>query len=255
MTVTDLGPDTLAAAMPGRPFRHYPALVSTEAEALAWGRRLAPHGAVVTAGHQAAARGRGGRLWELDPRTDLGWSMVVRAPAHPAAPGRLHLLALLALAEELGPGPELRWPDEAWVGGRRVGAVSVRAGSALPAEATGPSTGRAGDVPAGEGPWSVVSFLASPVPPPAAGLVARVTAAVEAALEDPEPEEATGRYRRRCATLGRRARLRLVPGSGPVAVAEGEALEVREAGTLVVATAEGRLVVEPEAVADVELPD
>ena len=56
----DLAADALAADLPGRPLRSYPALLSTEADALAWARAGGPGGAVVVAGYQASPRGRAG---------------------------------------------------------------------------------------------------------------------------------------------------------------------------------------------------
>lgn len=53
---TDLSAHALAEALPGRPVRSYPAMLSTEADALAWARAGADDGAVVVAGYQAAPR-------------------------------------------------------------------------------------------------------------------------------------------------------------------------------------------------------
>ncbi|HWH34036.1 MAG TPA: hypothetical protein VNT56_01805 [Acidimicrobiales bacterium] len=58
MGVDDLSAGVLAAALPDRPLRSYPAPLSTEADALAWARAGAPVGAVVVADYQAAPRGR-----------------------------------------------------------------------------------------------------------------------------------------------------------------------------------------------------
>ena len=56
----DLSAEALAAVLPGRPIRAYPALLSTEADALAWARAGAPSGALVAAAYQAAPRCRAG---------------------------------------------------------------------------------------------------------------------------------------------------------------------------------------------------
>jgi BirA family biotin operon repressor/biotin-[acetyl-CoA-carboxylase] ligase len=65
----DLAADVLAADLPGRPLRSYPALLSTEADALAWARAGAPDGAVVVAGYQASPRGRAGLPWQVQQGT------------------------------------------------------------------------------------------------------------------------------------------------------------------------------------------
>ena len=64
---SDLDPDVLAQALPGRPVRSYPALLSTDADAQAWARTGASAGAVVVADYQASPRGRGGLPWTVRP--------------------------------------------------------------------------------------------------------------------------------------------------------------------------------------------
>src|SRR5207253_2419030 len=79
----DLSPEALAQVIPGRAFRAYPAMLSTESEAAAWARAGAPEGAFVVAGYQASPRGRAGISWQVDHHHDLAFSLILR-PQLPA---------------------------------------------------------------------------------------------------------------------------------------------------------------------------
>ncbi|MBW3653782.1 MAG: hypothetical protein KY433_09355, partial [Actinobacteria bacterium] len=121
----DIGPEALVAAVPGRPVRTYPALLSTEADALAWARADAPHGAVVVADYQAAPRGRSGLLWQVVPGRDLAFSVVLRPQLAVQREGWLYSVVTLALSDVCGDDATIAWPDEVWRGDARVGAVGV----------------------------------------------------------------------------------------------------------------------------------
>lgn len=214
----------LTAALPGRPLRHYPALLSTEADALAWARAGAPHGAVVAAGYQAAPRGRAGFPWQLQQPPDFGFSVVLR-PALPAErEGWLYAVAVSAVTDVLDPSALIRWPDEVHLDGARV------AGAAVYAALDGARVD-----------WSVTTVLVTgPLGPPAE-LIARLVGALEHRLAA-DPDALLADYSPRCVTLGARVRARLIPlgATGPHIL--GTAVDVDRNGALVIATETGRRV-------------
>jgi BirA family transcriptional regulator, biotin operon repressor / biotin---[acetyl-CoA-carboxylase] ligase len=86
----------------------------------------APEGAVVTADHQEAGRGRQGRAWVDAPGTALLVSVLLRPPPGAVA-AQLSLVCALSVAEvvEAGTGLEtrLKWPNDVLVDGRKVAGI------------------------------------------------------------------------------------------------------------------------------------
>ena len=220
----DLSEEALAEAMPGRPLRRYVALLSTESDALAWARSGAPEGAVVVADQQSAPRGRAGWPWKAPPGRNLGFSLVLRPQLPLEREGWLYTVAASALADAIGEEAKIEWPDEVQVAGARAGFVAVRSMQGFESFE-----------------WAIVSVLVLEAPGPRAEMLARIVEAIEERCRT-EPEAVLADYRRRCATLGRRVRLRLVPmGTGRPRLA-GEAVAAREDGALGLETGEGKRV-------------
>lgn len=115
----------LAERMPDREIRHYPALVSTEAEARRWAAEGAAAGSVVLAGYQAAPRGRGGVVWEIPP-TGIGFSMILRPALLEHQEGRMYMWGALAVSG-LCESPGIGWPDAVTDEGIPFGTVAVHA--------------------------------------------------------------------------------------------------------------------------------
>jgi len=234
----DLSAEALAAVLPGRPVRAYPAVLSTEADALAWARAGAPSGALVAAGYQAAARGRAGLPWEVAPGGATAFSLVLRPGLADQREGWLYTVATAGLADALGEGCEIAWPDEVHREGARAGAVGVQAH-------LGP----------GRVEWAVVNVLLAEAAPPRAALVARVVEGIEVACGAPSGEVLAA-HAERCRTLGRALRARLIPlgPGGPEVV--GRAVATRKDGALVLEGATGeRVAVRPQALGRLdELP-
>jgi BirA family biotin operon repressor/biotin-[acetyl-CoA-carboxylase] ligase len=94
-------------------------------------RAGAPEWSVVLADAQTAGRGRQGRAWRSTPG-NLHLSVLLRPRGLPGTWTRLPLLAGLAVAEALaGPGvdPRVKWPNDVWIGGRKVAGVLVESAS------------------------------------------------------------------------------------------------------------------------------
>lgn len=225
----DLAAGRLAPALGARPFRAYPALLSTEPEAMAWARSGAPAGAVVVADYQASPRGRGGWPWRVRPGHGLGFSLVLRPDLPPEREGWLYAVASVALADELE-DVGFTWPDT--VTTPDGDAVLARLGAFVQ---PGPQHSE----------WAVVTVLVEDAVPPRGRLLGRLAEAVETRLGQPA-EAVLGVYVPRCTTLGRRVRARMIPlaPSGPAIV--GEAVDVLADGALVLRTVTGsRVAVRP----------
>jgi BirA family biotin operon repressor/biotin-[acetyl-CoA-carboxylase] ligase len=101
---------------------------STNDEALAWASAGALHLSMVTANEQTAGRGRGGRKWLTSPGTALAFSLILREGGPAPASGRLAGLGAMAVAdacEVLGLQPEIKWPNDVLLNGRKVAGVLV----------------------------------------------------------------------------------------------------------------------------------
>jgi BirA family transcriptional regulator, biotin operon repressor / biotin---[acetyl-CoA-carboxylase] ligase len=227
----DLDHALVAEELPDRSLRTYPALLSTEADAMAWARDGAPQGALVVADYQASPRGRGGLPWKVSAGRGLGFSLVLRPRIEPAREGWLYTVATAALADVLeeahGARPRISWPDEVMVDGRREAAVGIHAEP----DAHGIA-------------WAVVTVLIIDAQPPRAPLLGRTVAGIERRLDQPTDEVLVD-HEARCATLGTTVRAHLVP-LGPAGTRiEGVAVACRSDGSLAIETGPGRRIAIP----------
>lgn len=229
----DLTPEALAEAMPGRAVRSYQALLSTDADAIAWARAGGPAGAVVAADIQASPRGRGGLPWAPRPGQDLCFSLLLRPGFTADEEGWLFVAAALAVRDVLG-AEAVEWPDRVESDGRHVADV----------------TGHAGLGAAGVD-WAVVSVLIHDAQPPRALLIARLAEAIER-IQEPDVE-VLGRYRERCRTLGREVVAHVIPTWPDGVRIAGTASSVLEDGALVIEQEDGRrIAVRPQHLARLE---
>lgn len=98
---------------------------STNRVAAAWARQGGPNGAVVRADRQSAGRGREGRAWH-SPHGGLWFSMILRPPRLTG----LSLIAGLAVVravEELGLPARVRWPNDVYLGDRKLAGILCEA--------------------------------------------------------------------------------------------------------------------------------
>lgn len=225
----DLDQDPLAAVLGERPVRCYPALLSTEAVAMAWAREGAPSGAVVVADYQASPRGRGGLPWQVHPGSGLGFTLLSRPELPPEREGWPYVTALLALHDVVGTATSgLVWPDEVH---EADGGVLARLGVYV----------ELGPV---RTDWVSTTALVERAEPPRAALLGELVSALELRSAAPA-EQVLDDYRARCTTLGLQRRARLIPmGPGGPEVT-GEAVDVLADGALVLLTARGSRVAVP----------
>lgn len=102
---------------------HFFKVASTNDVAMMLGDESEPHGAVVLAEEQSSGRGRAGRSWVSERSAGIYCSILLRPDISPAHASLLTLLAGLAardaVAGELEIPPDIRWPNDLLVGGKK----------------------------------------------------------------------------------------------------------------------------------------
>jgi len=195
-------------------------LGSTNLVAVELAKLGAADGTVVGAEHQTAGRGRRGRTWASEPGSSLLVSVILRP-----APPLVTLLAGLAAAEACetvaGVAATLKWPND-------VMAPEGKLGGILSELVSGPGPAKHAAV---VGLGLNVNWR-SPLPAGAVALGAGVDRGdllVAWLTAFDRADDVVGRYRARCATIGRQVRVELADES-----IEGMAERIDEDGALVV---------------------
>ena len=106
--------------MIGLPRVHHRATDSTNERARALAAGGAPHGTLVTADEPSAGRGRQGRTWSAAPGEAVLLSIVLRALDE-----LLPLRAAVAVAESVPMPTRIKWPNDVWIGGKKVAGILV----------------------------------------------------------------------------------------------------------------------------------
>ncbi len=109
---------------------------STMDDGLALGLRGMPTGTAVVAGFQERGRGRApGRRWVSPAWESLLVTVVLRAEdlgfPSPQLPLRVGLAVSRAVHDATGAAPEIRWPNDALLGGRKVAGILCEAHGGL----------------------------------------------------------------------------------------------------------------------------
>jgi BirA family transcriptional regulator, biotin operon repressor / biotin---[acetyl-CoA-carboxylase] ligase len=111
----------------GRPYRHFEQIESTQRELAP----DAPEGAVAVAEEQTAGRGRLGRPWHAPPRKSVLLSVNLRPRVETPRLPELSLVAGLAAADAIadatGIRPDVRFPNDLLIRGRKVGGILAEA--------------------------------------------------------------------------------------------------------------------------------
>jgi BirA family transcriptional regulator, biotin operon repressor / biotin---[acetyl-CoA-carboxylase] ligase len=126
-----LVPQLLSHRLYGTPFArriyHFFKVDSTNTVAMRLGEEGEPHGAIVLAEEQSAGRGRAGRKWISEKSSGISCSILLRPPIPPAHAPLLTLVAGLAArdaaAEDLDTAPDIRWPNDLLVRGRKFSGI------------------------------------------------------------------------------------------------------------------------------------
>jgi BirA family biotin operon repressor/biotin-[acetyl-CoA-carboxylase] ligase len=106
--------------MIGAPRVHWRLTDSTNERAKALAEKGAPHGTLVTADEQSAGRGRQGRVWTAPSRSAVLMSLVVRDLREV-----LPLIAAVAICEALPVECAIKWPNDVWLGRRKLAGILV----------------------------------------------------------------------------------------------------------------------------------
>ena len=108
--------------MVGTPHVHHRLTDSTNERAKELAAAGAAHGTLVTAEEQSAGRGRQGRSWVAPPGRALLMSVVLHVDERtPLAP----LAAAVALCHAFPVADGIKWPNDVWVGGRKVAGILI----------------------------------------------------------------------------------------------------------------------------------
>jgi len=126
-----LTPDMLKHRLKGSLFGkrifHFFRTDSTNRVALELGHAGEPEGAVVLAEEQTAGRGRAGRTWQSERGAGIYMTLLLRPELSPALAPLLTLLAGLsaraAIEAQTGLTPDLRWPNDLLLNGRKLGGI------------------------------------------------------------------------------------------------------------------------------------
>jgi BirA family biotin operon repressor/biotin-[acetyl-CoA-carboxylase] ligase len=222
--------------------RRHEELDSTNVLAMHLAREGAPEGLVVVADHQTSGRGRLGRTWEAPPGSSLLVSILFR-PGPMLPPERGHLLtaavglAAAAACESLtGVPPDLKWPNDLLVGGRKLAGIlaeSDLSGGQLAAVVVGLGL-NVSSAPPGFEAISLAEAAHGAVAPDPGALLDAVLHEIDQRY--PDFEQIADEFRRRCETLGRRVKVEL--GHETLV---GTAVDLSDEGHLGVEDSEGRL--------------
>jgi BirA family transcriptional regulator, biotin operon repressor / biotin---[acetyl-CoA-carboxylase] ligase len=120
----------ILAGLPLGPVLYYERTSSTNDEAGRWVENGAPDLALVVADEQTAGRGRLGRSWHTPPASALAFTLVLKnAPQEEILP--YTALGALAVSAALGKHfalrPQIKWPNDVLVDGRKLAGVLVEA--------------------------------------------------------------------------------------------------------------------------------
>lgn len=242
MTASDLSQARLEETVGSRApaIRYLPETTSTNTIAAEWAAAGAPEGAIVVADHQTAGRGRLGRSWFGKPGAGINLSVVLRPKIGVDRLGLLNLAGAIAVCRAVSEhhlDSGIKWPNDVLIGERKVCGILAEANI---------ERGRAVSVILGIGINVNLAREDFPeeISSTATSLLAETghhhdRAEIIAAflnhfggLYRPVPEGGSQQildaYRPLCITLGRTVRIEMGDG-----IAEGKALDIDEAGGLV----------------------
>lgn len=126
-----LTPDMLRQRLKGSLFgkhiHHFFKTDSTNRVALELGHAGEPEGSVVLAEEQTAGKGRAGRAWQSDRATGIYVTLLLRPRLAPVQAPLLTMMAGLsayaAIQAQTGLTPDLKWPNDLLLHGKKVGGI------------------------------------------------------------------------------------------------------------------------------------
>jgi BirA family transcriptional regulator, biotin operon repressor / biotin---[acetyl-CoA-carboxylase] ligase len=126
-----LTPDTLRQRLKGSIFgkriHHFFKVDSTNRVAMDLGHAGEPEGTVVLAEEQTAGRGRAGHSWHSERATGIYVTLLLRPRISPVQASLLTMMAGLsafsAIRAQSDLEPDLKWPNDILVGGKKLGGI------------------------------------------------------------------------------------------------------------------------------------
>jgi BirA family biotin operon repressor/biotin-[acetyl-CoA-carboxylase] ligase len=233
----------------GRDIRVFEKTNSTNDVAEKLARDEVKEGVVVFAESQTRGRGRLGRKWISPPRKGLWFSVLLRPDLRPQAATQLTVVAatalLRAIREQTGLTPEIKWPNDILIGGRKVAGVLTELSAELD-HVRHLILGIGVDVnlSASEFPAELRKLATSLKIEagrhiPRASLAAAILRELDRDYErirDHRFQEIADEWEQHCATLGRRVSIQIGER-----VLQGHAEALDEDGALLLRTQHGRL--------------
>lgn len=128
--------EAVAPLLPGFTVEVLAEVDSTNSELMRRARAGQADPVLLVAERQTAGRGRRGRGWDSSPGDSLTVSLGL--PLAPADWSGLSLAVGVAVAEALGPGIGLKWPNDLWVDGRKLAGILVETASVVGMGSAGP---------------------------------------------------------------------------------------------------------------------
>lgn len=123
----DLLRKRLKGSLFGKRIFHFFKVDSTNRVAMELGYADEPEGTVVLAEEQTHGRGRAGRTWHSERGTGLYFTLLLRPKLAPVQAPLLTMLAGLsahaAIQGQTGLAPELKWPNDLLLNGKKVGGI------------------------------------------------------------------------------------------------------------------------------------
>jgi BirA family biotin operon repressor/biotin-[acetyl-CoA-carboxylase] ligase len=110
---------------------YFDSIGSTNDEAMAWARNGAQDLSLVVADEQTLGRGRLDRPWFTPPQTALAFSLILR-PTYAEKPLLSRVVGLAALAlsdvlQTLDLTPQIKWPNDILLNGRKLAGILIEA--------------------------------------------------------------------------------------------------------------------------------
>lgn len=128
----------VAPGLPGFTVEVLPTVDSTNSELMRRARAGLMEPVLLAAEEQTAGRGRMGKGWHSRAGQSLTFSLAM--PLAPSDWSGLSLVVGVSVANSLHPDVRLKWPNDLWLGGRKLGGILVEtAGHGQP---TGPEAAR-----------------------------------------------------------------------------------------------------------------
>lgn len=115
--------EAVVGDLPGFSVEVVPEIASTNTELMSRARTGVFDPVLLVARHQNAGRGRRGRGWVSAPGDSLTFSLGL--PLAPTDWSGLSLAVGVSVADPLGPDVRLKWPNDLWWQGRKLGGILV----------------------------------------------------------------------------------------------------------------------------------